>query len=394
MKTKKLDRNTLGKTTEAHINNKKTKGKILAIANYSTHQQVCFQTEEGKTGAWIPALTLVDYEKLILSVSPDIFEQVVKLPQNVIVSVQKKAEQDLTSLVDFADNLAKNINDKVASDIQLIKSAIEETQKLIDQTTKEIAKSGTNTIKFINQYLKEVNLALGEIVNQISNTIQNVWNETFRQCIAMGMKVAEDSFDSAKKVVNELKKEYPKENSFDIAKRLINRSTIFSIGFGIVTDGFSLAESLTGLSISLDLIKNATLLSELVYQIGITYGFNDITKITKGEAIAIIGLCLGIDVLQQLGLKALTLTNPIVSIPVKAVCNVALFQLVGYASCLYFDIKANKEENPLVSGKAYEEFTAKLKAYLDETLSETEKLGEIVKDAIAIKKQVPAFARA
>lgn len=387
MVTKKLDRNTLGKTTEANINNKKTKGKILAIATQSTEQQVCFQTEEGKTGAWIPALALVDYDKLAVSVSSNILEQVVKLPQDVLVSVQKKAEQDITSLVDFADNLAKNINNKVASDIQLINSAIEETQKLIEQTTQEIAKSGANSIKFINQYLEE-------IVNQISNTIQNVWNETFRLCIAMAMKVAEDSFDSARKVVDKLKKEYPKENSFKIAQRLINRSTIFSLGFGIVTDGFNLAESLTKLSIGLDLAKNAALLSELVYQIGIAYGFNDINKITKGEAIAIIALCLGIDILQQLGLKALTVPSPIVSIPIKAVSNVALFQLVGYASCLYFDIKVNGAENPLVSGKAYQEFTAKLQAYLDETLSETEKLADIIKDAIEIKKQVPALASA
>lgn len=363
MKIKKLERNILGKTTEAQINNKKTKGKI---------------------GTWIPALTLVDYEKLILSVSPDIFEQVVKLPQNVIVSVQKKAEQDLTSLVDFADNLTNNIKNKVTTDIKLIGTAVEETQKLIEQTTKEIAKSGNKTIEYINQYLKEVNSILGEIINQISNTIQNVWNESFRQCIAIAMKVAQDSFDKAKKDVDKLRKEYPKEKPFNIARRLINTSTLFSVGFGIVTD----------MNIQLDLLKNASLLSGLVYQIGIAYGFNDISEITKGEAIAIIALCLGIDNLQKLGLNALTLNNPIVKIPVKVVSNVALFQLVGYASCLYFDIKVNGAENPLVSGKAYEEFTGKLKAYLDETLSETEKLGEIIKDAIAIKEQVPAFATA
>ncbi|MTF37688.1 hypothetical protein [Cyanobacterium aponinum] len=345
-------------------------------------------------GVWIPALALVDYDKLAVSVSSNILEQVVKLPQDFFVSVQKKAEQDITSLVDFADNLAKNINNKVASDIQLINSAVEKAQKLIEKTTQEIAKSGENSIKFINQYLAETNSAIGKILNQISDIIQNFSNETFRKCIAMAMKVAEDSFDSAKKVVDKLRQEYPKEKSFKIAQRLINRSTIFSLGFGIAMDGFNFAESLTKLSIGLDLAKNAALLSELVYQIGIAYGFNDINKITKGEAIAIIALCLGIDILQQLGLKALTEPSSIVSIPIKAVSNVALFQLVGYASCLYFDIKVNGAENPLVSGKAYQQFTDKLRIYLDETLSETEKLADIVKDAISIKQQVPALATA
>lgn len=97
-------------------------------------------------------------------------------------------------------------------------------------------------------------------------------------------------------------------------------------------------------------------------------------------------------VLQILGLTALTLANPIVSISVKAVSNIALFQLVGYASCQYFEIKSKEEDNPLVSGKTYEEFTTKLRAYLGETLSETDKLAEVIKDAIEIKQKVPALA--
>lgn len=40
-------------------------------------------------GVWIPALALVDYDKLAVSVSSNILEQVVKLPQDFFVSVQK-----------------------------------------------------------------------------------------------------------------------------------------------------------------------------------------------------------------------------------------------------------------------------------------------------------------
>lgn len=55
-----LSRDILGKITSALINNQTTKGKILAIANYSTHQEVCFQKQENEMGVWIPALALLD----------------------------------------------------------------------------------------------------------------------------------------------------------------------------------------------------------------------------------------------------------------------------------------------------------------------------------------------
>ncbi|MBF2058195.1 MAG: hypothetical protein IGQ45_13520 [Cyanobacterium sp. T60_A2020_053] len=406
MKTGKLNKDVVGQITEAIISNKKTKGKILAIARYVEDEKVCFQTAEGQNGTWIPALALVNYNKLVLSPSSVTSEEktilvqspLVESPQNVTILVQKRAEQDLTSLVNFADNLAKQlakqIDNKVNSDIQLINSAIEETQKLVEDITKKINKSGKNTVKFIDQCLTELDVLLGSIVIEISNIIQNIWSEIFRQCVAWAMEETQKSFDRAKKVVDELKQKHPKEDYRQIAQRLINRSTVLSVTFGIAIDGIKLVESWAKVSIGLDLVKNSALLSELIYQISIAYGFDGDTKISTGEGIAIIALSLGIDVLQQLGLNALTSASLSASIAIKAFSNVALFQLVGYASCLYFELKQQKADNPLVFAPAYRQFTAKLQTYLNETLTETKKLNEIIKDAVEIKEEVPAFANA
>jgi uncharacterized protein (DUF697 family) len=405
----RLSRDLLGKTQSAIINNQEKQGKILAIARYSDYDQICFQPSAEKYGVWIPASALVEYKQLLTSVpskkveykqlatsapSKNLVTTPIEISQKVLASAQKKAEQDLNSLVNYADNLVKNINDKASSDILLINQTIEQTQKLIEQTTNEIAKAGSNTINFVNQYLADLTAILGNLVTEINQTIQNVWNESFRQVVGITMKKVENNFSNAKQCVDNLKQEYPNDDSFTLAQKLINRSTIFSVGSGLVIDISKLAEELTDLSIGLDLFKNATLLVELVYQIGIAYGFDDLTKITKGEVIGILALCLIIDLLQQLGLKALTSTGPIVSIPVKAIANVALFQLVGYASCQYFEIKLSQAENPLTSEKAYQQFTAQLQSYLNEILSEQEKLAEVIKDAIIIKKEVPALAQA
>lgn len=392
MKMAKLSQETLGKTAEALINDKKTKGKILAIARYVEDEKICFQTAEGKNGAWIPALTLVDYKKLTVSSSES--NILVTLPKTVIDSVEKEAEKSLISLVKFADDLAKSIENKAASDIELVNGLINETQKLADNMGKDIDKSGKNTIKFINQCLQELNLAIGKAIDEISDTIQKIWSEFVRNCVAMAMKKTQESFDSAKKVVDEFREKHPKKDDRQIAQILINRSTSFSVASGIAMDAIKSVESLTGLSIGLDLFKNSVLLSELVYQISIAYGFDGDTKITTGEGIAIIALSLGIDVLQQLGLGALTSASLGTAITVKAVSNIALFQLVGYASCSYFELKQQNADNPLISASAYQEFTAKLQVYLDETLSETDKLEEIMKDAIQIEKRIPAFANA
>ncbi|MGI0479284.1 GUN4 domain-containing protein [Geminocystis sp. CENA526] len=59
MKTEKLDRDILGKTTQALIDDQVMEGRILAIARSIDNEKICFQQKKGQNGIWIPASNLI-----------------------------------------------------------------------------------------------------------------------------------------------------------------------------------------------------------------------------------------------------------------------------------------------------------------------------------------------
>ena len=73
---------------------------------------------------------------------------------------------------------------------------------------------------------------------------------------------------------------------------------------------------------------------------------------------------------------------------ITASSNIALFQLVGFTACKYYEAKANKEANPLTSKEAYLKLEKQLDAYLTETLSEKENLNQLSLKVIAIRQEV------
>jgi hypothetical protein len=412
----KLTRDILGQTFNATIDAKKTTGKILAIANFSNKQQVCFQMTEGQNGIWIPALALENVlitqekkdkavEKIGKKEKINITE---KKEEEIVLLAQENAKEDLALQPAFYDDLLNKINNKVSKDIEVISQNIDDAQQLINQLTKDFQELGKNHLSVLNDYLNTVLSNIENLVVQISQTIQKIWAESLRESIALIVRDSSLYFNSAKRKINYLKKTYPQETNRQLARRLTDHLMIISLKSKFLGAHIDTWKTITTLSIELDLLEISSLLTKLIYGVAILHGFDKLDKIDIGEIIGILALCLTVDSLKQLGLdsliQSLTFHNPLVmnnkivestvKISLNAVSNVALFQLIGYASDLYYDIKTNNLnlENPITSARAYKDFTKQIQSYLDETLNHKNQLAKVVKNIVQVEEKIEALA--
>jgi hypothetical protein len=142
------------------------------------------------------------------------------------------------------------------------------------------------------------------------------------------------------------------------------------------------------LSIHLPLPKTSTILVEMVYQIAVAYGFDNLENpAQKGEFLAIFAIALGSQQIMKLGLSFLAKHTPIHGLLIDATTNVILFQLLGYAANQFYEAKV-KAISPLTSIEAYTTLEEKAKAYLQKAISQKEAVREVVADAVYIQKQL------
>ncbi|MGI0482946.1 hypothetical protein ACN4EE_19450 [Geminocystis sp. CENA526] len=421
----KLTRDILGQTFHATVDTKKTTGKILAIANFVDKQQVCIQVTEGKNGIWIPTLdlgnvfTISETKSLIKEKKVDEkYQPVEKIGKKERITITEKKEEEFILLAEenakedldlqpaFYDDLLNKINNKVSKDIEVINQNIEDAQQFINKLTKDFQDLGKNHLKFLNDYLNTVLSHIKNLVEQISQTIQNIWAESLRESIALIMRDSSLYFNSAKRKINYLKKTYPQETNRQLAGRLTHHLTIISLKSKLFGHDLNTWETLKSFYIELELLEISSLLTKLIYGVAILHGFDKLEIIDIGEIIGILGLCLTIDSLKELGLdsliQSLKLHNPLVmnnkivestvKITFNAVSNIALFQMIRYASYLYYDVKTNDLENPLTSVEAYQKFTQQIQSYLNKTLNQKDKLLKIVKNIAQVEEKIEALA--
>ena len=224
----------------------------------------------------------------------------------------------------------------------------------------------------------------GKTIDSITDTINRYLNKYWLpRLVSVFNKLADAELAKAKQEVIDLRKEYPDYKPSQIAQELITEKTIFATTTGIISDGLKIVNPI--IAEIVDLTKNVGLLVEMVYQIGITYGFEEIED---GEILVILATAFTAERLRQLGLEILLKQVPFVNLMITASSNIALFQLVGFTACKYYEAKANKEANPLTSKEAYLKLEKQLDAYLTETLSEKENLNQLSLKVIAIRQEV------
>lgn len=310
----------------------------------------------------------------------------------VVSIVRKQAEneaiEDIHALVKFFEDKRRAIENKSTEDIQTLVRLVEDAKKAIAASIKYLAESLTYTKEQACQLLDHATHVAGQVLASLRKTIIDLWNPEWVDILLKAMTRRTD-LDKAKDEVKKLQLDYLHEKPIQIANRIIWNKTLLSttaVGFSSAIK--ETASTIEKLELSIALPKTSTILVEMVYQIAVAYGFDNLENpAQKGEFLAVFAIALGSQQIMKLGLSFLGKHTPIQGLLIDATTNVILFQLLGYAASQFYEAKV-KAISPLTSIEAYTTLEEKAKAYLQKAISQKEAVREIVADAVSIQEQL------
>ncbi|NEQ26426.1 MAG: hypothetical protein F6K28_46825, partial [Microcoleus sp. SIO2G3] len=185
--------------------------------------------------------------------------------------------------------------------------------------------------------------------------------------------------DKAKQDVKKFRTDYPHFQPSQIAEHCIQEKVIWATATGLI------GGVVPGIGLGVDLLTTSPLLVEMVYQIAVAYGFEDLdNQARKGELLAIFSLALSKDKIVHLGLGFLLKQSPIPSWAIDASTNVLMFLLVGYAAREYYEAKVNR----LTLQEAFNVLETEIEAYSEKVISQREVIREVVNNAVSMREQV------
>jgi hypothetical protein len=365
------------------------KGTQEPISTFSTAQEpreekqpVNSQAKGKETGKSLPARPpeASEYPKKAVSKN-----------SKTIISAQtehkvetKNIQEQISALEKYINNTHTAIAKKADADIKLFIYFFEEAKGVVNQASALTVTKIQDTDKFIQDCFQSLTIAL-DVLNWINQVVNEVWNRYWRErvlAIIKGQKVFEPA--KAKEIVQQLKKDYPTETNRQTANRLIAEKSVFATISGLIPD----IELVPGL-VKASLFDTLALLDELIDQIAFSYGYD---SIDDGDELAIMSISFSAEVLVSFGLDFLMEHGAkIPSWGIKAGINLAMFLLVGYTTCEYYEYKLKMNKTILEDKFALEELKTKVTAQAKELAAKEAVLEAEVIEAVEIKKEVEAI---
>jgi|GEM_PF-1363730 len=372
-----------GSANGGYSGNKRTQEPI---STFSTAQEpreekqpVNSQAKGKETGKSLPARP------------PEASEYPKKAISKNIISAQtehkvetKNIREQISALEKYINNTHTAIAKKADTDIKLFIDFFQEAKGVINQASAVTVTTIQDTNKFIQHCFQSLTIAL-DVLNWINQVVNEVWNRYWRDRVLAIIK-REYLFnpDKAKEIVQQLKKDYPKETNRQTANRLVIEKSVFATLAGLTS-----AVPVIGGKIETNLLKTSELFTEMIYQIAFSYGYN---TIDDGDELAIMSISFSAKVLVRFGLDFLMEHGA--KIPtwgIKAGINLAMFLLVGYTTCEYYEYKLNKGKSILEDELALEELKTKVTAQAEELAAKEAVLEAEFMEAVEIKKEVEAI---
>lgn len=364
--------------TEREIKGELKSGEVLAVATSyewgKPKQQICFREKGEDWGKWEP----VDNFDFRDAKTKDTQEKI-----SAKVETTDTQEQ-ISALEKYINNTHTAIAKKADADIKLFIYFFEQAKGVINQASALTVTKIQDTDKFIQDCFQSLTIAL-DVSSWINQVVNEVWNRYWRERVLAIIK-REDLFnpDKAKEIVQQLKKDYPTETNRQTANRLIAEKSVFATLAGLTS-----AVPVIGGKIETNLLKTSELFTEMIYQIACSYGYN---TIDDGDELAIMSISFSAEVLISFGLDFLMEHGA--KIPtwgIKAGINLAMFLLVGYTTCEYYEYKLKMEKTILEDELALEELKTKVIAQAEELAAKEAVLEAEVIEAVEIKKEVEAI---
>jgi uncharacterized protein (DUF697 family) len=187
-----------------------------------------------------------------------------------------------------------------------------ETQKILEKTTT----STGQTLDWI---------AANPVIQAADKIIGVEWLMTF---------LGKVNTAKIQKTVEEMRSQYPQENSHQIAQRLIMEKTWSGGRLGLITN---IIPPIAALFLGIELIATTKLQTEMVYEIAAAYNLDLNESARRGEVLAIFALSLGADVLKT-GLSVVEII-PGIGAVVGASTNAAMLYVLGQTASRFYQAK-------------------------------------------------------
>lgn len=398
--------------TTCKIGNEQKSGEVLAVTTYIPYRRiVCFQIKGEEIGRWVSEDELTGICSSVETTKNEVKTDIsarkkaknepeakqdiylekkgkneVKLDTSAEEEAKKEAEQDIHALVKFVADTSNEIQNKATKDFEILVLSLEDTIKAIQDSTKVVVDALINYTQQMHEWLKQTIQGAAEVIDYIEKTLNELWSRYWRDRIIDAITGQRPHHFKAKAVVKKLKQDYPYETDRQIAERLILEKALFAT----ITGSLPLLAAgipLVGIVASKIIVKflNITgLLVELIYQVGVSYGFDEFKE---GDYVAIFTLAFRIEKLAVIGVDFLlkeSIPDPII----PAVTNMIVFLSVGYAACEFYEAKAKGMKLPTATIEAFIALEKKVEAYLEEAIAEKTTIEATVVEAVCVKEQL------
>lgn len=354
--------------TSCKINGKNKQGIVLAVAyeEETAVRRVCFQVKGNTWGIWVD-------ETMLQPVEPT--PQPTPQPTDSTL-IQKEAEQEINALENFVSGLLTAIHEKSQRDIETLKQLTQRAEEFKEraiQIAHNLQREGIDVRGIFTQLGRWV---VGRTIVATLELLPVDWLIYLIQVI-QGIDQ-----QKAQQEVFDLQAKYPDEAPRQIASRLIQNKA-----FALVLDETADEVSeyiLTGdEEVQVDWYASNYALQELIYQIGVCYGFQEFNLY---EILAIFAT---IYAKQKLNLRFLEDT-PFDSfggqVSINASLNFISFYAIGYTARTYYQLKA-ASRNVFESEQEYQEFNNDVEIFVDQQVSEQEKIKNVVRETVELSQE-------
>jgi hypothetical protein len=398
--------------TTCYLNGDKKGGKVIAVSTQLERRRVCFQIKGEPIGQWMPDLALTATYSTVVTkdvkgyINPD---KVAKIKENNTVEnlqikfqehenhpesrkdefkldivieteVKNEATKNIHTLEKFVNDAHLTIQNKASSDIAILVKSLKDTSNSIKLVTESALSTVINYSQLAYAWLKTTITDAIELIAYIQKTLSELWSRYWQDRIIDAIRGKRPHHSQAKTIIEKLKIDYPYETDREIAGRIVSEKAIFATITG------SLASTIPVIGIVAELIvvkflDVPALLVEMIYQVGVSYGFDEFT-----EGIYLEIFSLAFSTMENIFGDLLKGSTPALVIP--SATNIMMFSVVGYAACEYYEAKAKGLVIPTDSLSAFMASQAKVAAYSEKILAEEKTIEATVVEAISIKEQL------
>lgn len=294
---------------------------------------------------------------------------------------KQELAQDLGLLQRFSMDVYTKIRNKAADDVKTAFLFWEQSGKSVNQAIQTVAQTPKNATQETLQFIAYANQRSGQAVSELSQTINNYWDNHWLERILDTVKIVNP--ETARSAVAQLKQKNPNYAPAQIAQQLINEKVTWATAAGVIGGA-------PGVGLLLDLSATLPLLVQMLYEIAFAYDEKTQLPQKQGEILTIFALAFSGDRLTKLGLRFLLKISPAPSWSIDAFTNGLLFLTVGYAACEYWEAKLKQAANPATSKAAKTILDSQIDAYLAEAQTEQSAtaIKQVFKWAISLKQQL------